>query len=68
MAQKENKGGELTNEQVEQDLNVKGRTNEEETGHVGLPDTGDRNVPQFGSEVQRNEGVGNETSKQGRQP
>jgi hypothetical protein len=57
MAQKENKGGILTNEQVEQDLKAKGRANEEETGHVGLQDTGDRVVRQYGSEVQRNEGM-----------
>ena len=36
MAQKENKGGILTNEQVEQDLKAKGKTNERATGHVGL--------------------------------
>jgi hypothetical protein len=56
MAQKENKGGELSNEQVEQDRKVKGRTNEGETGHVGLQDTGDSTVRQFGTKVQRNEG------------
>jgi len=56
MAQKENKGGVLTNEQVEQDLKVKGKTNESETGHVGLQDTGDSTVKQFGTDVQRNEG------------
>ena len=64
MAQKENKGGVLTNEQVEQDLKVKGKTNESETGHVGLQDTGDSTVRQFGTEVQRNEGLGNEDQEQ----
>jgi hypothetical protein len=64
MAQKENKGGILTNEQVEQDLKAKGRTNEEETGHVGMQDTGDRVVRQFGSEVQRNEDMGDTKPKQ----
>lgn len=56
MAQKENKGGVLSNEQIEQDLKVKGKTNEGETGHVGLQDTGDGTVREFGTEVQRNEG------------
>lgn len=68
MAQKENKGGVLTNEQVEQDLKAKGRTNEEETGHVGLQDTGDRVVRQYGSDVQRNEGLEDANRKQEEQP
>jgi len=63
MAQKENKGGILTNEQIEQDLNVKGKTNEGETGHVGLQDTGDTTVPQFGTPVQRNDGWDNQEEK-----
>ena len=64
MQQKENKGGILTNEQVEQDLEAKGKTNENETGHVGLQDTGDTIVPQFGTKVQRHEGLSNEDRKQ----
>jgi len=64
MKQKENKGGVLTNEQVEQDLKAKGKTNENETGHVGLQDTGDSIVPQYGTKVQRNEGLSNEDMKQ----
>ena len=60
MAQKENKGGTLTNKQVKEDLKAKGRTNEGETGHVGLQDTGDSTVRQIGSEVQRNEGLARE--------
>ena len=64
MAQKENKGGVLTNEQVEQDLKVKGRTNEGETGHVGLQDTGDTTVRQYGTDVQRNEGLPDKDSTQ----
>lgn len=68
MTQKENKGGILTNEQVEQDLKAKGRTNEEETGHVGMQDTGDRVVRQYGSEVQRNEGIDNADPTQEKRP
>jgi len=64
MAQKENKGGTLTNKQVEEDLKVKGKTNEGETGHVGLQDTGDSTVRQIGSEVQRNEGFAREDREQ----
>jgi len=64
MAPKENKGGILTNEQVEQDLNVKGKTNESETGHVGLQDTGDSKMRQFSTEVQRNEGLAKDDLKQ----
>ncbi len=64
MAQKENKGGVLTNEQVEQDLKVKGRTNEGETGHVGLQDTGDSTVRRYGTDVQRNEGLPDKDSNQ----
>jgi hypothetical protein len=56
MAQKENKGGELTNKQVEEDLKVKDKGNAGETGHVGLQDTGDSTVRQFGTDVQRNDG------------
>ena len=57
MAHKENKGGVLTNQQIEDDLKAKGKTNESETGHVGLQDTGDSTVRKFGTEVQRNEGI-----------
>ena len=57
MTEKENKGGVLKNEQVEQDLKAKGRTNEAETGHVGLQDTGDSTVRKIGTDVQRNEGL-----------
>jgi hypothetical protein len=64
MAQKENKGGLLTNEQVEQDLKAKGKTNESETGHVGLQDTGDSTVPAIGTNVQRNQGWDNEEQQQ----
>lgn len=56
MTQKENKGGTLTNAQVEEDLHVKGKSNEGETGHVGLQDTGDSTVRKIGTAVQQNEG------------
>jgi hypothetical protein len=63
MAQKENKGGTLTNEQVEQDLKVKGKIAEGKTRNVGSQDTGDSIVRQFGTEVQRNEGTGRTDKK-----
>jgi hypothetical protein len=64
MAQKENKGGILTNEQVEQDLKVKGKINESATGHVGLQDTGDTTVRNIGTEIQRNLGFDKEEEQQ----
>ena len=60
MAQKENKGGELTNEQIEQDLKAKGKTDQGGRTYVGSQDTGDASVRQYGSEVQRNDGLGEE--------
>jgi hypothetical protein len=64
MAQKENKGGILTNEKVEQDLKAKGKVTESKTGLLGSQDTGDSIVPQIGTEVQRNEGKGEENEKE----
>lgn len=63
MAQKENKGGLLSNEQIEQDLKAKSNTNAGETGNIGLQDTGDAVVRQYGTEVQRNEGLGTDAEK-----
>ncbi len=45
MSQKENKGGLLSNEQVEQDLKAKGQE-ESGNGYRGSQDTGDDNVRQ----------------------
>jgi hypothetical protein len=41
MAEKENKGGVLTNEQVERDLEVKGRPAKSDRNYVGSQDIGD---------------------------
>ena len=53
MDRKENKGGTLTNEQVEQDNQVKGKT---EGGYRGMQDTGDKGVRHRGTEVQQRDG------------
>lgn len=42
MATKENKGGMLTNEQVEQDLKAKGKASEQNEAYTGSQDTGDK--------------------------
>ncbi len=57
MAQKENKGGVLRNEQIEQDNKVKGKTDPNERGYAGTQDTGDHVVRPMGTEVQRNDGI-----------
>ena len=41
MARKENKGGQLTNEQVEQDLKVKGKAASKNEAYHGAQDNGD---------------------------
>lgn len=56
MTQKENKGGKLTNEQVEQDLKAKGRATENPGGYVGSQDTGDNIVRQLGNDTQKADG------------
>ena len=53
MTNKENKGGFLSNEQVEQDLKAKGKIN---GPYEGSQDTGDKTVRQFGSDVQQRDG------------
>jgi hypothetical protein len=54
MDRKENKGGILTNEQVEQDNRVKGKT---EGSYHGMQDTGDNGVRQRGTDVQQRDGL-----------
>ncbi len=57
MAKKENKGGVLTNEQVEKDNAVKGKKSGD--GHLqGSQDTGDTKVSHLGTKVQQSEGLG----------
>jgi hypothetical protein len=54
MTNKENKGGFLSNEQVEQDNKVKGK---QEAAYTGAQDTGDKVVRQKGNEVQQRDGA-----------
>jgi hypothetical protein len=56
MARKENKGGALTNEQVEQDLKAKGRNPEGNQAYSGAQDTGEKTVRHLGTDVQRADG------------
>jgi hypothetical protein len=60
MNKKENKGGILTNEQIEQDLKVKAS---ETDGYRGMQDTGDQVLREEGSEVQKNNGMLGEEDK-----
>jgi hypothetical protein len=57
MASKENKGGILTNEQVEADNRVKGKAGEKGRSYIGFQDTGDSKVRELGSEVQKRDGL-----------
>jgi hypothetical protein len=57
MAEKENKGGTLSNEQVEQDLKAKGRLPAENSPYQGAQDTGDKGVRQMGNSVQQRDGL-----------
>lgn len=50
---KENKGGILRNEQVEQDLKAKDKS---ESAYEGAQDTGDKIVRHTGNDVQRRDG------------
>lgn len=54
MATKENKGGLLTNEQVEQDNRVRGK---EGGAYEGAQDTGDKLPRQHGNAVQQRDGL-----------
>ena len=56
MARKENKGGTLKNDQIEQDLKAKGKASEDSEAYIGSQDTGDKVVRQMGNDVQRADG------------
>ena len=56
MAQKENKGGTLTNEQLQQDLEAKGRDPQNNNAYSGSQDTGDKTVRHLGNDVQKADG------------
>ena len=60
MNKKENKGGILTNEQIEQDLKIKAS---ETDGYRGMQDTGDQVLREEGSEVQKYDGMLGEEDK-----
>ena len=54
MAEKENKGGILTNAQIEEDNKAKGK---QEGAYEGAQDTGDKAIRHRGNEVQRRDGL-----------
>lgn len=56
MATKENKGGILKNDQVEKDLQVKGKSPDNKETYIGSQDTGDNVVRPMGNEVQQADG------------
>jgi hypothetical protein len=56
MAKKEHKGGELTNEQMEQEL-ARTTTSGTEGGYKGIQDTGDSVKRELGTDVQRRDGL-----------
>jgi hypothetical protein len=59
MAKKENKGGELTNEQIEKDLKAKGASGDQKW-YKGAQDTGDQKLRSLGTQVQKDDGLPNE--------
>ena len=56
MAKKENKGGTLTNEQVEKDLQVKHKPQGDQETYQGSQDNGESAVRHLGTDVQRADG------------
>ncbi|ANE51346.1 hypothetical protein [Flavisolibacter tropicus] len=56
MAKKENKGGLLSNEQVEQEVQRTGSDDKGGSGYRGSQDTGDTKVRESGTEVQQQDG------------
>jgi len=57
MPGKENKGGKLTNTQIENDNRAKGKADGEATTYIGSQDTGDKKLRQLGTPVQRRDGL-----------
>ncbi|MDB5197748.1 MAG: hypothetical protein JWP88_2119 [Flaviaesturariibacter sp.] len=55
MAGKENKGGLLSNEQIEKDLETRGK-NAAPVGYQGSQDTGDTGKRELGTPVQQQDG------------
>ena len=56
MSKKENKGGLLSNEQVEQEVQRTGAEEKSARGYRGTQDTGDETVRSLGTEVQQQDG------------
>ena len=56
MERKENKGGRLKNEQIEKDLQAKGKASEKTDAYSGSQDTGDKIARQMGNKVQKADG------------
>ena len=56
MNKKENKGGLLSNEQIEQELQRTGADEKEGRGYRGTQDTGDDIVRSLGTDVQQQDG------------
>ena len=57
MGKKENKGGIVTNRQIEEDNRVKGKASEKAQTYLGSQDTGDKKIRHLGNEVQRRDGL-----------
>lgn len=56
MATKENKGGVLKNNEIEEDLKAKGKAPDNKESYVGSQDTGDKTVRHLGNDVQKADG------------
>ncbi|HZH66847.1 MAG TPA: hypothetical protein VEY10_18300 [Flavisolibacter sp.] len=65
MANKENRGGILSNEQIEQDLEAKGKT-DAPNGYIGGQDTGDNGLREMGTAVQRRDGQPEDEDEMGK--
>jgi hypothetical protein len=63
MAKKEHKGGMLTNEEVERDNRARGKDAKGKPVYSGVQDTGDQKIRGKGSEVQKSDGLIDETNK-----
>lgn len=54
---KEKKSGELTNEEIEQELERTGKSDKSNRPYVGSQDTGDDIVREYGNEIQKRDGL-----------
>ena len=64
MAKKENKGGNLSNEEVEKELKIRSGNETEGHSYRGVQDTGDTTVRPMGTVVQRRDGLAPEDLKE----